>query len=311
MIAAFATAEIGARADQPADVTEAVQLFDTYVFAYIDTALNLADQIYTAERERWARSAAAVRAEVIDAILAGRQSDANAAGRRLGYELNREHVAMLAWLETAPTDADPLGVIEAAIDAVKTAIGAGSSLIQPTGLLAATAWLSASAPLERPLRTYQLDPATTPGVRVALGQPGRGLAGFRASHAEASHARRVATLTHAPPGSVTSYEHVALQAMTTVDPDQAHAFVHRHLGALAAGDDTSLRLIETLHVYLDEHASRTRAAKRLGVHENTISYRIRQVEEILERSVEDDTLNLRVALILAGAVNDRRDQTRS
>jgi PucR-like helix-turn-helix protein/diguanylate cyclase with GGDEF domain len=301
--------EIIARADTAEALTEALALFTTYSFAYIDTALILTDQTYAAERERWARSAAAVRAETIEAILAGHQSDARTAGRRLGYELDREHIGVLAWLDVAPTEADPLGILETAIDTLKTAVGGSSSLVQPTGLLAATAWLSSSAALENPpLNQLPHGPTATPGVRVALGQPARGLAGFRTSHAEATHARRVATLTQAPPGSITSYEHVALQAMATIDPDQAHAFVHRQLGALAASDDTSLRLIDTLQVYLDEHASRSRAAKRLGVHENTISYRIRQVEEILGRSVEDHTLELRVALALADSVTGRGSQ---
>ena len=46
------------------------------------------------------------------------------------------------------------------------------------------------------------------------------------------------------------------------------------------------RLTATLRIYLDEHRSRSRTAKRLGIHENTVSYRIRQAEEILGRSVD-------------------------
>jgi DNA-binding PucR family transcriptional regulator len=139
-------------------------------------------------------------------------------------------------------------------------------------------------------------------VRVALGEPAPGVAGFRASHEQAKHARRIATLSRRSPGSVTHYGRVALQAMATADLDQAQAFVEHHLGHLAAGDDTTRRLLATLRVYLDEHAGRGRTAKRLGVHENTVSYRIRQAEEILGRSVESDTLDLRVALALTAVV---------
>jgi DNA-binding PucR family transcriptional regulator len=90
--------------------------------------------------------------------------------------------------------------------------------------------------------------------------------------------------------------------MTTVDPEQARAFVLRELGNLAAGDDTTLRLAATVRAYLDEHANRSRTAKRLGVHENTIKYRIRQAEEILGRKIDERHLELRVALTLAGVV---------
>ena len=54
--------------------------------------------------------------------------------------------------------------------------------------------------------------------------------------------------------------------------------------------------------YLDEGASHSRAAKRLGIHENTVRYRIRQAEELLGRPVDEQTLDLRVALKLADVV---------
>src|SRR5271165_70256 len=55
-------------------------------------------------------------------------------------------------------------------------------------------------------------------------------------------------------------------------------------------DDTSMRLTSTLQVYLEENSSRARAAKRMGVHEKTISCRVKQAQEILERDLDGDTL---------------------
>lgn len=81
-------------------------------------------------------------------------------------------------------------------------------------------------------------------------------------------------------------------------------FVARELGALAADDDVSLRLAATLRTFLDENASRSRAAKRLGIHENTVSYRVRQAEEILGRSVDERALDLRVALSLVNVLRE-------
>jgi DNA-binding PucR family transcriptional regulator len=60
-----------------------------------------------------------------------------------------------------------------------------------------------------------------------------------------------------------------------------------------------LRLSETLRAYLDEGASHGRAAVRLGIHENTVRYRIRQIEDLLGRPVGAADLELRVALSLA------------
>ena len=84
-------------------------------------------------------------------------------------------------------------------------------------------------------------------------------------------------------------------------------FVERALGELGRDDDLARRLAATVSVYLEENASRSRAAKRLGIHENTISYRVRQAEEILGHSLETRTLELRVALMLLPAVRGAAD----
>ena len=94
--------------------------------------------------------------------------------------------------------------------------------------------------------------------------------------------------------------------MATADLEQARTFVQRELRGLAGDDDLTARLAATLRTYLDEHSSRSRTAKRLGIHENTVSYRIKQAEEILGRSVDQRTLELRVALALAQHVRVRR-----
>ena len=149
----------------------------------------------------------------------------------------------------------------------------------------------------------RLDTSLGPGARLALGEPARGITGFRDSHRQALHARRVATLARRPPGAVTRYRRVALTAMATADMEQAQAFVERELAGLVGGDDASSRLIATLRIFLEEGASHSRASKRLGIHENTVRYRIRQAEELLGRGVEERTLELRVALALLNVVD--------
>lgn len=273
------------------------QLGSAWLFAYMDVALTLAEELYDRERSRWLRSAAASQAETIQTLLDGRQRDVGQASARLRYALDRQHLAAVAWLDNAE-DGDPLAHLEAAIDQVAAAAGADTVLVQPVGLLAASAWLGRIAPFEAALDDVRIDQESAPGVHVALGEPAAGLSGFRSSHAEAGHARRVATLAGRRAGTVTRFERVALAAMATADVDQARAFVSRELGALADDEDVARRLAATLRAYLDENASRSRAAKRLGIHENTVSYRVRQAQELLGRSVEDRTLELRVALAL-------------
>jgi sugar diacid utilization regulator len=296
-------AQLAARTADAEELERAAALCSAWIFAYVDVAITLAEQFYEQERERWLRTAAAAAAETIEEILAGHQLDTVQASARLRYQLERHHLGVVAWLDTADEDSDPPALLEAAVAQIATAMDARGVLAHPTGRLVLATWLGfGSPPSVEELDRLHLDAATTSGVRVALGDPGGGLAGFRATRAEAAHARRVASLSGRSAGTVTRYGRVALAAMASVDLEQARRFVARLLGELAGDDDVTLRLAATLRVYLDESASRSRAAKRLGIHENTVTYRIRQAEEILRHSIEESTLDLRVALALAPIV---------
>lgn len=293
------------RAENTDQLAVAINACAARVFAYVDIALLLAEDLYATERERFARTAAAVRSETIAALLDGSLADPGLAGRRLRHELDRSHVGLWAWLDRAPEAGDAYELLEAALVEFARSASLGDPLVQPMGIYAVAGWISATEPPEMAaLAATRLPPEAFPGVLIALGEPGSGLAGFRSTHADATNARHVATLSGRSSGSVTRYRTVALRALASADSEHARRFVERELGPLAAGDDTALRLAATLRAYLDEHASRSRAANRLGVHENTVRYRVRQAEELLGRSVEEDTLNLRVALALAPVLSD-------
>jgi hypothetical protein len=275
----------------------ATDFCSAWLLAYFDTAQTRAEAVYTAERERWMRSAAASRTDTIQAILAGRQTDQALASQRLRHELDATHIAVVAWTDQAGEEDAPVW-LDAAVGEVVAALGSGAALVHPLGLLASAAWISRRAGTfsDDELRTLRVTPAA--GIRLALGRPARGLAGFRRSHEQALQARRVAALAGRAAGSVTRYDAVALEAIATVDVDQTRQFVRDVLGPLAAGDDGTRRIAATLRVYLDEHASRSRAAHRLGIHENTVTYRLKKAQELLGRDLERDTLDLRVALRL-------------
>lgn len=299
-------AELAGDADA---LARATRLCSAWIFGYVDVALTSAEQTYDEERERWLRSTAASRAETVDAILEGRQRDPQLASTRLRYRVERQQVAAIAWLDAAPEGSNPLPSLEAALGELASVAGAESTLLHPLGLLAVAAWFGSASGFElEALAAAAFDPRSAPGVRVALGEPASGLGGFRRSHGQAAEARRVASLAGRPPGSVTRYGQVALSALATANLPAAREFVRSELGPLAADDDVSLRLTATLRAYLDEQASRSRAAKRLGIHENTVSYRVRQAEELLGRRVDERALELRVAIELADIVRAGGDQ---
>jgi DNA-binding PucR family transcriptional regulator len=282
----------------------ATDLCSTVLFAYVDTALCLVEDAYTTERERWLRSAAASQAETIGTILAGQPIDIDVASRRLRHDLRRVHVAAVAWLDTHEEGRNSLALLEAAIRDIAAAIGTQHPLVHPLGTLSIAAWISTNSEVpSRVLDELRFRTAQAQGVRVAIGEPARGIAGFRDSHFEALQAERIARLAGRHEGSVTRFNDISLRSLATANMDQACSFVARELGSLGATDETTRRLAATVRTYLDENGSRSRTAKRLHVHQNTVAYRLRQAEALLGRSLDKRTLELRVALAMAEIVS--------
>lgn len=286
----------------------ASELSSAWMFAYVDAALCLVEEVYSTERDRWLRSAAASQAETISTILAGRPIDTKVATRRLRHDVRCVHVAAIAWLESHEEGRNTQAILEAAIRDIAASIGDQKPLMQPLGILSVAAWIGSHSDIpSKVLDELRFRTAAAPGVRVATGEPGRGIAGFRASHFEALEAQRIARLFAHPTGSITRYNSVSLRAIATADIQQARTFVRRELGLLASTDETTRRLAATLRTYLDENGSRGRTAKRLHVHDNTVAYRLRQAEELLGRSLDKRTLELRAALALTELVADPLD----
>jgi hypothetical protein len=302
-------------ANHAADAKElslAIDLCSAWMFAYVDAAVCLAEDLYTSEREHWLRTAAATEVETINTILSQQPIDIDVASRRLRHEMGRVHVAAVAWIDTHEEGRDTLALLEAAIRDIAATIGNQRPLIQPLGILSIAAWINTSAAVpSRVLDELRFRSATASGVRVAIGEPAPGIAGFRTSHIEALEAQRIARLAGRREGSITRYDDIALCALATANIEHSRRFVERELGRLASRDDTTRRLAATVRTYLNENGSRGRTAKRLHVHENTVAYRLRQAEELLGRSVEKRTLELRVALALADLVNNASDANRS
>ncbi|MQY39660.1 hypothetical protein SRB17_76870 [Streptomyces sp. RB17] len=286
-----------ARAADAAEQAAALDLASGWLFAYIDTAVTQAESRYAAEREAWLRSAAAARAEAIESIVDGRERDQSRASARLRHELNRHHLGLLAWAVETTSDGQADSAVQQAVAAAARAFGADTTLTHPLGPQTQAAWLSRTTAFAEP----DLDPARLPvpdGIRVVAGEPAYGLEGFRRTHVEATHARRVVMLAEPHTTPVTRYRTVAVAALGTVDAEQARAFVVRVLGRLADDDESTFRLATTLAGYLDENCSRTRTAQRLLIHPNTVTYRVQQAKRILGRGIDTGTLDLRVALAL-------------
>jgi DNA-binding PucR family transcriptional regulator len=284
--------------DSVEDVLTAVGLFTQWSYAYIDTASSRAEELYEAERDAWIRSANFARAEAVADIVAGTERDLERASSRLRYDVRRHHLAVVAWSDTADPDAQ----VELArvLNPLAALLATGPPLMIPDGPTTVSAWFSRSTGFGKAEDLASL--ALPPSIRLAVGGPASGLAGFRRARLDAAEAHRVAVQIGAPGGSVTRYDDVALVALASQDPERAAVFVRRVLGDLAAPEETAARAAETLAAYLAHNRSRKHAAAVLHVHANTVIYRVRQAEQLLGRAVDADDLELRVALALLPAV---------
>jgi len=94
---------------------------------------------------------------------------------------------------------------------------------------------------------------------------------------------------------VTSRDDLEAFARRTLEPLLAHELAH-------GGD-----LVRTLRVHLDEDRVQRRTAARCFIHANTVAYRVRRIEELLDRSLDDPqavfdlTLALRITDLLEPA----------
>jgi hypothetical protein len=91
------------------------------------------------------------------------------------------------------------------------------------------------------------------------------------------------------PGHVTSYAdaQVARLMLERSDASDLGALYERTIRDLAVEDpDRENGLLRTLEVYCETSAA-TRTAERLGIHRNTVTYRLKRIEEISAADLED------------------------
>ena len=281
-------------------LAEAMAFFNAWVFAWVEAIERRLTDVYMSEHEQWVRGAAAVRAAEVRALLGDATAiDAAAVSLRLGYELDRFHVGFVIWSEETgerPGDAGALfAEMERTAAAIAKSLGAGTPLTVAQGRHLAC-WAGRRS--EPELSRLRLPRTGARGLSVAAGTPAPGVDGFVLSHREALSARRVAQLRGDGEGAVATYPDLALEALFAEDPEAARRFAARELGPLAAADDATVRFASTVAIFLEEGSSFVRAGRRLGIHANTVAYRVRRAESLLGHPLTERQLELRVALRL-------------
>lgn len=280
----------------PADLGALVGEPGRLLFAYVDRVLAVVVPAYEATRASMARRVDDLRRATLEELLA---DDGPADPRweaTLGYRLGVEHLAVLV---------EPEGRVprEALVARIAAAAGATAATTRDEDTGGWTVWLGrpdgfgadADAELRRLLGAVE--------GRVAVGDPGSGIEGFRRSRAQALLARRVQRVVADATGGAGPawYADVRLEALLLADEAQARRYASEELGPLAGDDPHDARVRRTLLAWLS-CGSQAAAAASLGVHENTVRQHVRRAEAVLPAVLAHRRTELLVALRLDAAL---------
>ena len=263
---------------------------------YVDRVVEQVLTTFAQTRDDWLRDRSAVLAMRVRELLRSQPVDVGATEHALGYRLDQHHVGIVAWVDE-PAAADALERIRRVIGALGTALGCPATpLVVPADESSAWAWIPSKLSLAT---SKQLDTATTsePAVSLAVGEPARGIDGFRRSHRQAISARSVALAAGEQRSPITPFVEVAPIAMLCVDLDSARSWIYETLGDLAVDSNRNEGLRETARVFLQTGGSYTATAEQLFLHRNTAQYRVRQAEQVRGRPLCDGRLDVELALL--------------
>lgn len=302
---------IGA-AGLPAEVQAVtIRMGHQLTFAWFDGLVAQLAAAHEEERQRMARTPETVRREAVHAALSGKPVDLDALSRLAGYEFRRRHIGLVLWRGTPVSDGVPAvldtqPVFAAIAREIATKLGAAPPLVVASASSVAWAWVAVrEAPPTQQVYAV-VNGARHEGVSLAIGEPAGGLEGFRTTHDDAVVASRIAMLqVESASGGTVLFDDVELAALISDDVERTRRFVRRQLGPLAGDDAESARLRTTLRVFLEERGARTAAAKRLGVHPNTVTNRAQACRDLIGRDLSERPVELQVALVLAETLGAR------
>ncbi|SEB14053.1 MULTISPECIES: helix-turn-helix domain-containing protein [unclassified Mycobacterium] len=286
----------------------ALDVFDvmsTISFNYIDRISQEVVEVYQQARESWLENRNSVRITEIRELLAGGDVDIDTATVAIRYPLQRTHLAVVLWCDDSE---DRLAEMERLIQQFAASIGAADSpLFISVDRATAWAWVAVPAVVLDEAVTWLGSLVPAEGLYVAVGTPQSGVAGFRLSHRQAEDARIVAVASGPQGRRFTAFGHrgVALAALLGSNVDALSAWATEVLGPLACSTVSDQRLRETLQAFLKAGGSNKAAAEELHLHTNSVKYRVQRAIERRGRPIEDDRLDVEVALLLCSQFGDR------
>jgi hypothetical protein len=258
----------------------------SFMLTYIDRVSSELHEQWTSVRRRHRRGDGAVPDDLVRAALFGPVGGADLS--LIGYSLERMHLAVA--LDPGFED----GMVAQLVSRLALEACAQSCVMHlDEGWVM---WLALERALDEKVNERVTSLLARAGGTVGVSDVGAGEGGFRSAYREALDARRVGLLRRSE--GVTLHHDVALLAVLCADTERARALAQAELGPLATGDDGAERLRETLRAYLACGENQQAAAHRLGVHQKTVAYRLRQAEGLLGRRIGERRAELEASLLL-------------
>lgn len=137
-------------------------------------------------------------------------------------------------------------------------------------------------------------PATLADVALAVGEPARGVEGWRQTHRSARMAHLVAQCRRC--GGLTRYWDVALEATALHDEVLAQVLVERYLSPLDDGRGGGSVRRRTLRAIFEAEHNVSSAASKLGVDRSTVRRRLEDVERRLGYRLHEHRPEIEIAL---------------
>lgn len=257
-----------------------------YATRYLQTQTRVLEHLTDAIAEEYRRCTGMQvagwrerRERSIDALLSGQIVDTS----ELPYDFSAWHLAAIAWGAGAE---DACRALAERLDR--------RALLVPRDDGTLWAWLGGLAPLRVDALSAPLE-CPSAEASIALGDPARGIAGWRRSHRQAKAAMTIALREPRP---VTRYVDVALVAATAQDDLLRTALRLTYLAPLDDERDGGAVFRETLRAYLRTGQNASSAAAVLGVDRHTVSNRLRGIEDRIGRPVASCITEIGLALRL-------------
>ena len=225
-----------------------------------------------------AAAAGGGRAERVEALLAGETLDTS----RVSYDFETDHVALIC----AGVDAEGAIVDRLAVTALPhLMVRAEGGLIW--------AWFGSRDGFHEEALAAMAVSTKADDVRLAIGEPAHGLAGWRLTHHQARAALAVALRGDR---QVVRYGDVQLLASAVRDDLLATSLHRLYLEPLEGGRDDGEELRRTLRAYFDANRSVSEAGAAIGVTRQAVARRLRLAEQKLGRPLRSCGAELETAL---------------